>query len=262
MLAAHLDGALVSDLPARSRSSVPDAAPGSSGWLYLARAAAHPSGVTVLLVGVCAGALAGGITGTLSGLVGALALVAAAARWPAFRGLIASHLVERERRRRTDEREVRLAVAGPLRRAEFAELSVMVDEIEGADADRVDRFELQQLLDYYVELAVYHQRLVEAVQRADRAPLWEAATARSCIDLVPASKQRRDILARRLQHRDECRTRAAQRAEELDAIAEFVHLVSEVTSCPSLDPGAEQELERRLWELEAQESALRQLSAA
>jgi hypothetical protein len=252
----------MSELPVRSRSSALVEAPDSIGLLYFGRAAAHPSGVTALVFGLCLGAWIGGIAGTALGLLGGLVVVAVAAGSPGVRRLIDIHLAERERSRRALERERRLSIAGPLRRAEFGELSALVDEIERAHADRIERFELQELLDDYVELAVHHQRLIEAVQRADRAPLWQAATARASADLTPASKQRQEILARRLQHRDQCRTRATQRAEELDAIAEFIHLVSEITSCPCLDPGAHQELERRMWELDAQQTALRQLSAA
>ncbi len=65
-----------------------------------------------------------------------------------------------------------------------------------------------------------------------------------------------------MHHRDACRTRAAQLADELDAVAEFLHLVSEMTGCPLLEAGVHRELERRMWELEAQDSALRQLDAA
>jgi hypothetical protein len=188
--------------------------------------------------------------------------VASTARWPLFRRLLDLHAEARERRRRDLEREARLSLAGPLRRAEFAELNCLVQEIEEQDPAQASRLELQELLDYYIELAVSHQRMVDAVQRADRAPLWEAGAVRSRVDFMATTRQRQDILARRIQHRDECRTRAAQLADELDAVAEFLHLVSEMTGCPLIEVGLHRELERRLWELEAQETAMRQLNAA
>jgi hypothetical protein len=252
----------MSELPARIHSSAPVAAPFSVGWLYLARSIGHPSGVSALAVGLWLGAWIGGVTGSLLGLLSSLALLATASRWEYVRRLIDAHQAEREHRRRSMERDRRLAAAGPLRRAEFAELAKLVDEIDAEHPDDSKRFELQELLDYYVGLAVSHQRLVEAVQRADRSPLWEAGTARGSVELLPTTRHRKDILSRRLQHRDQCRTRAVELAEELDAISEFIHLVCEVVSCPVLDPGGQQELERRLWELEVHESALRQVSAA
>lgn len=251
----------MSDLPARFHVST-SAAPATVGASYLSGALAHPSGVTVLLVGLCMGAWLGGVVGAVIGLIGGLGLVAGSSRLPSVRRLIDGYRAERERRRRTAARERRLALAGPVRRAEFAEMTARVDEIERDHAAEVERFELQELLDCYVDLAISHQRLIEAVQRADRAPLWEAAASPGRAETGAAGRQRRQILARRLRHRDECRARAAERAEELDAIAEFVQLVGELTTCPPVDAAAPQEIERRLWELEAQESALRQLSAA
>ena len=246
--------------PSPTCSSVP--APLGDSWTYLGRAVTHPSGTMALFLGICVGAWIGGAVGLLFGLLGSFGLVASGARWPAVRRLLESHVEARERRRRDLERERRLSLAGALRRSEFAELNVLVEDIEDQDAGQAERLELQDLLDYYIALAVAHQRMVEAVQRADRAPLWEAGAARIRAEPIGTSRQRQEILARRVQHRDACRTRAAQLADELDAVAEFLHLVSEMTGCPLVEAGVDRELERRLWELEAQESALRQLDAA
>jgi hypothetical protein len=238
------------------------ASPRGDGLIYLGRAIAHPTGTMFLFLGICLGTWLGGAVGLLAGVLGTLGLVAAAARWDVFRRVLDGHALARERRRRDFERERRLELAGPLRRAEFAELSCLVEEIEDRDPGQAQRLELQELLQYYVELALGHQRLVEAVQRGDRAPMWEAGAVRNGCTLPATSRQRQDILSRRLAHRDECRKRAAMLADELDAIAEFLHLVSEVVTCPLGDLRLHRELERRLWELETQENALRQLNAA
>jgi hypothetical protein len=253
--------AVPSSEPVPTSSSVP--APFTDGWTYLGRAVTHPSGTMVLFLGVCAGVWMGGALGLLIGLLGSLGLVASGARWPAVRTMLDSHQVARERRRRDLERERRLLQAGPLRRAQFAEVSALVEEIEDQDACGAERLELQELLEYYIAIAIGHQRMVDAVQRADRASLWEAGAARTTrAEVISTSRQRQEILARRVQHRDECRSRAAQLADELDAISEFVHLVHETTTCPLIEAGLHRELERRLWELEALASALRQLDAA
>ena len=250
----------MSELPARSRRA-PLPSP-SSGWTYVGRAVCHPAATMLLFLGLFLGAWTGGAPGLLFGVIGGLALAASGSRLPACRRLLDEHVEARARRQRDVERERRLQRAGPLRRAEFAELTDLVDEIECSDSAQAERFELQGLLDYFVNLALSHQRLVEVMRRAERAPLWEAGVARMHDDIVEASRQRQDILLRRIHHRDECRTRAARMADELDAVSEFLHLVSEVTSCPVQSDGDQGELERRLWELEVQESALRQLSAA
>jgi hypothetical protein len=237
-------------------------APGDAVGYYLVRTALHPAGVATLVFTVCMGTWLGGSLGLLIGLMASVGLIASASRWRFFRQVIDDHLAERERRSRFLERERRMERAGPLRRAEFAELHVLVHEIEQREPAHATRFELQELLDHYVELASAHQRLVEALQRADRAPLWETGAARSVGEPSESSRHRREILARRLEHRDRCRARAARLGDELDAVAEFIHLVSEVTTCPLTDGEGQRELERRLWELDTQESALRQLSAA
>jgi len=246
--------------PAQTFSSV--SAPFAGGWTYVGRAVTHPSGTMALFLGVCIGTWVGGALGLLIGLLGSLGLVASGARWPAVRGMLDSHQVARERRRRDVGREQKLLLAGPLRRAQFAELNAMVEEIEDNDAGQALRLELQELLDYYIAIAIAHQRMVDAVQRADRAPLWEAGAARIRAEVIGTNRQRQEILARRVRHRDACRNRAAQLTDELDAIAEFLHLVNEMSGCPLLEAGAHRELERRMWELEAEESALRQLDAA
>lgn len=245
---------------AQISSSVP--APLGDGWAYLGRAMTHPSGTMALFLGICLGIWIGGPLGLLIGLLGGLGLVAGSARAPAVRRLLDCYRDARERRHRDAERDRRLLMAGPLRRAEFAELSRVVEEVEDSNPAQAARLELQDLLDYYVALAIAHQRMVEAVQRADRAPLWESGVARGRTEAGGTSRQRQEILARRVRHRDECRTRAAQLADELDGIAEFLHLVREMTTCPVLEPSPSRELERRMWELEAQETALRQLDAA
>jgi hypothetical protein len=258
----------MTELVARSSEPAEPDAPlaesGGDGWIYLGRAAVHPTGAMALLLGICLGALLGGALGVTMGLIGSIGLMVAAVGSARFRKLLDSHMAARERGRRLLEREHRLRLASPLRRAEFADLCCLVEEIEAGDAARAARLELEALLDHYVELAIAHNRMVEAVQRADRAPLWEAGAARTVVDLAatPTTHHRQDILARRLQHRDECRNRATILADELDAVAEFVQLVSELISCPMLDVDLHREIERRLWELQAQESALRQLDAA
>ena len=260
----------MSELAARSSEpSVPDATPAAARgelWLYLGRASVHPTGAMAFLLGICLGMWIGGALGLMLGMAGSISLIVAAAGTPQFRRLLDAHMAARERNRRALQRERRLRLASPLRRAEFAELACMVEEIAARDAAQAERLELDDLLDYHAELAIAHQRIIEAVQRADRAPLWEAGIAHGAaaaeLAATDATRQRQDILARRLRHRDECRKRAANLADELDAVAEFLHLVNELTGCLVLEVAAHRELDRRLWELHAHESAMRQLDAA
>jgi hypothetical protein len=78
---------------------------------------------------------------------------------------------------------------------------------------------------------------------------------------IERSKRRRDIVARRVRHREECLRRVEQLADELEAIDELVRLVAQRAACPTVDPDLGKEIERRLWELDEVDAAYDQLSA-
>jgi hypothetical protein len=68
-------------------------------------------------------------------------------------------------------------------------------------------------------------------------------------------------MARRLRHRDECIRRIERLADELEAVDELVRLCAQRVACPAVDAELDREIERRLWELDEVDDALRQLSA-
>ena len=119
------------------------------------------------------------------------------------------------------------------------------------------RFELQDLLDHFVRLSLHHQRCLEAVRLAGVREL----PAPIPIDEASRAKRRREILARRMRHREECLERVERMADELDAVDELVRLVAQRVACPALESDPGREIERRLWELDEVDAALRQLSA-
>ena len=113
------------------------------------------------------------------------------------------------------------------------------------------------LLDHFVRLSLHHQRCLEAVRLAGAHDLPQTIP----IGEASRSKRRREIMARRLRHREECLQRVDRLADEIDAVDELVRLVAQRVACPALEPDLEREIERRLWELDEVEAALRQLSA-
>jgi hypothetical protein len=75
------------------------------------------------------------------------------------------------------------------------------------------------------------------------------------------SKRRREIVERRLKHREECLERVQKLAEEIESVDELVRLVAQRAACPQGDMDLDREIERRLWELDEVEAAMHQLSA-
>ena len=132
----------------------------------------------------------------------------------------------------------------------------MVDEIERLDETEAARFELQDLLDHFVHLALGHQRCVDALRL-------------SGADALPAplppdagrSSRRSDIIQRRIRHRDECVRRMAQITDEIEGIDQLIRLVAQRTACPVFDVELDREIDRRLWELDEVDAAMHQLSA-
>ena len=107
-------------------------------------------------------------------------------------------------------------------RDQYTELSARVDEVERHDGGQLSgRLELQDLLDYYCDLSVAHRRCLEVLALADRCHLsnqLDELTRRGTQN--PRRRQRAEIIARRLQHWDQCNARAE--ASELSATTSSV----------------------------------------
>ena len=220
---------------------------------YVRGAVLNPVSLSLMSFAVCVGI---GYAGVLGALVAAgvfLTLGAWSTRYRWVRREIDRHVEMRCRQKRESERMRRLRPAGAARQQQYCELRDLVAEIERTDPNEAARFELQPLLDHYVTLAVRHQRYLESLRFAAAGDLATTDTKRS--------SHRREILARRQRHRDECVRRIEQLSDDLEAVDELVRLVAQRAAAPSLDDGLEREIERRLWELDAVDAALDQLSA-
>ena len=147
--------------------------------------------------------------------------------------------------------------SGPVRSQQYIELRALVEQIERLDSADATRFELQGLLDHFVMLGVRHQRCLDALRLAGTNDLPQAIP----ITDASKSKRRREIMLRRMKHREECLRRIDLIADELEAIDELIRLIAQRIACPALDEDHEREIERRLWELDEVDAALNQLSA-
>jgi hypothetical protein len=159
---------------------------------------------------------------------------------------------KRERRRLRQLRPI-----GATRLEQYSELRALVDEIERLDEAEAERFELQDLLDHYIKLAVDHRRCGDALQLAGGAI---ALPATPPVESA-RSRRRRDILARRLRHRETTTRWMEKLSDELAATDELIRLIAQRVASPAHDADLDRELDRRLWELDEVDAALHQLSA-
>jgi hypothetical protein len=186
-----------------------------------------------------------------------LTLAANASRYPRVRSYLDEQSAARCKAKRECQRAKLLRPTGATRQQHYNELRVLVDEIERLDPAEAKRFELQDLLDHFVRLAVHHQRCVDSLRLAGANTLPLATP----ISDASRSRRRRDIMQRRIRHRDQCVHRMEKMIDELEGIDELIRLIAQRTAGPELDVDLDREIDRRLWELDEVDAALHQLSA-
>lgn len=229
----------------------------ASALTYVGGAVGSPVCVAVAVFAACVGL---GYAGAVGAIVAMLTVIGAAASMARY-GFVRRHLDRqaqlRERARRETARLKQLRPAGPVRQQQYIELRNLVEEIERTDPAEAARYELQDLLDHFVKLAVSQQRCLDALRLAGSHDLPQAIP----ITDAARSKRRREIMLRRMRHREECLARIDRISDELEAIDELVRLVAQRVACPPRDTDLDREIERRLWELDEVDAALDQLSA-
>jgi|HubBroStandDraft_6_1064221.scaffolds.fasta_scaffold478116_2 hypothetical protein len=218
---------------------------------YVRGAMLHPTSVTVLSTAVCFAACYAGMCAALVTVVGALVVAIGATRSTFVRSHLDLWAARQRHRQRDHVRTRRVEAAGPARAHQYRELADLVDEIDEADPRAGTRFELDGLLDQFVETARCHHRCVESLRFA---PTGDSP-------FIERSRMRSDILARRVRRREETARRITKLSDELAAIDELLHLIahSVAVSPGSADTAAE--IDRRLWELDEVETAMAELHA-
>lgn len=224
---------------------------------YVRGALFNPVSLSVMAFAVCVGVGYAGLLGALIAMMTFMALGASATRYRYVRRQLDKQFEYRVRQKRESERMKLLKPAGPVRQQQYVDLRDLVAEIERTDPNEAKRFELQDLLDHFVRLSVAHQRCLESLRLAGSSDLPRAMPMTD----PQRSARRREIMARRMRHRDECIRRIERLSDELEAVDELVRLVAQRVACPQLDHDLDREIERRLWELDEVDDALRQLSA-
>lgn len=226
-----------------------------SGVHYVRGAIASPLCVALTVFTACVGLGYAGLVGALLAVVACSVLGAMSTRYRWVRRHLEHSADLRERMRRESARFKALRPTGVVRQTQYVELRDLVEGVEAADAVDAERFEMQDLLDHFVAVAIAHQKCLDALRLAGS----ELPLTVPMID-APRSKRRREIQARRIRHRDECLKRIEHLADELEAIDELIRLVAQRVACPAISADLDREIERRLWELDEIDSALHTLS--
>lgn len=195
-----------------------------------------------------------GYVGVLGGFLetGALLCVALIAMQSAVvRNALDRHAAFQDRVRRQQHRHSGLGNVTPERRQQYVELLTLVAQIERSDPAEAARCELEQLLDYFVQLSCAQQRFLESLHMSAATIASEAAGA----------TRRDEIVARRVHHRDESSARLTRVVDEIDATDELIRLVAQRVAYASLESLIDLEVDRRLTDLDNYDAALHQLSA-
>jgi hypothetical protein len=231
-----------------------------TGWSVARLLVAHPAVLLFTAIGLITGVCLAGLWGMTAVALSAVSLAVVATRSDSLREWAARHRTIAERQRRTLARTTRLEAGAADRTRQLAELNRVVEQIEDGDSvfESAD-LGLQDLLDRYVDLAIAHTCYLDAARRADLRFPSPVLDGEPPIDDDPDRQLRRELAARRHRHRHECRRRAAELEAEIDAIVEFIQLVDQKAACPTFDVERRDEVQRRLWELVALETAHRQL---
>ena len=218
---------------------------------YVRGALFHPMSIpivsTALYFAVCyAGVLAAVLTA-----VGAIALAAVSTRSAFVRAQLDRWAAGQRQRQRDRVRMRRVEVCGPARAHQYRELSDLAEEIEAIDANAPSRYDLEGLLEQFVETSRAHHRCVESLRFA---PAGDAP-------FIERSRMRSDIQARRVRRREDTTKRIAELADELAAIDEMLHLIAHSVHTSGSATDVRAELDRRMWELDEVDSAMAEIAA-
>ncbi|HET9625355.1 MAG TPA: hypothetical protein VFP84_28500 [Kofleriaceae bacterium] len=224
---------------------------------YVRGSAGSPICLSFAVFAGCVGLGYAGVIGAVLAVACVLAIGVHAARYRVVRRFVEDQARTRARASREARRVRRLRPAGATRQQHYDELRALVEEVERRDPGEAVRYELQDLLEHFVDLAVSHQRCADALRLAGASALPNAF---SVLD-VSRSARRRDILQRRIRHRDECLAMMAKLTDEIEGIDDLIRLVIQRVAATHAPVELDRELDRRLWELDEVDAAMRQLSA-
>lgn len=180
-----------------------------------------------------------------------------AAGWPGYKKWLAERRQHELARGHRQRRQLALESAGVLTDT-LVELSALVQAVELNDEVAAARYELDGLLDHYVEVAVALKRYERLIAANGRD---ELVTDLLLYQDDPSAAARVRILEHRLRCHDQCVAAAKKLRAQSDAIVELLRLIAQRSAMPEL-PGENDAIERRLADVEGTEAALGELTNA
>ncbi len=218
---------------------------------YVRGALFHPMSVPIVSTALYFAVCYAGVLAAVFTAIGAIAIAGLAARSAFVRAQLDQWAASQRRRQRDRFRMRRVEVCGPARAHQYRELSDLAEEIESVDPSASNRFELEGLLEQFVESSRAHHRCVESLRFA---PAGDAP-------FVERSRMRSDIQARRVRHREDTTKRIAELSDDLSAIDEMLHLIAHSVHTTGSATDVRAELDRRLWELDEVDNAMAEITA-
>ncbi len=227
-----------------------------SGLSYIRGAVASPVCVALSIFAACVGLGYAGFIGSMLAMFAIVGLGVSSTRFRFVRDYLDRQAESQVRALREGARMKALRPSGPVRQTQYVELRSLVEDLEQTAPEDASRYELQDLLEHFVRLAVAHQKCIDALRLAGAGELSPIPITGS-----RRSKRRREIQTRRAKHRAECTPRSERITDELEATDELIRLIAQRAACPGVDSDLDRELDRPLWELDEVDAAMSQLSA-
>lgn len=209
---------------------------------------------TALVIGAGATVLGGlAFAGmVITSLIGA-ALAASASPW--FRKQVAALDEQLQLQRRRDARLRRLC-DDEVEIERIRELTGLVDSVDRLVPHALDRYDVEDLLDHYANLALARRRCLTLLAQHDLASIVYG------LRRAPehATGHRRAVLERRLEGWIECRARADALDDKLSTIEDLIRLLAERAAFPDAAEPLDPELvDERLAQLTAADDELAKL---
>jgi hypothetical protein len=219
---------------------------------YIGGVVTEPALIAFAVPSAMIGLGAAGIFGATIAVACVLMIAFVATRLAIVRRYVEHRQVERAAQRSETRRRARLRGANPMRSAQYLELRELVGELERTNAAAAKRYELLDLLDHFVGVAVQLEHYNKTLRMVGGDVFPTLATGR-------AGGRCRAIAERRRAAASNARARVDQLADELDAIEELIKLIVLQVAAPSAV--RDDLIVERLAELDEVDRGMRQLDA-
>lgn len=210
----------------------------------------------ILVIGIALGGQVPLVWTLGAALLAPVVVHAASMGRPGYRRWLADRRRHELERDNCQRRQHALESAGVLGDT-LAELNALVKAVELNDEVAAARYELDGLLDHYVQVAVTLKRYEHLIAANGRD---ELVADLSLHRDDPAAAARVRILEHRLRCHDQCVAAAKRLRAQSHALVELLRLIAQRSAMPEVPDGDHDAIERRLADLETTEAALGELT--